>query len=228
MSELMRKNLELGLELGSLKSLVKATAESVMLLLDTSGSMESRMGNGRTKIDALRDVVRDTRDQGRVPMIAFGGPADQQTRFVDDVPNPDGSTPLHDAIALAKTYGATRLVVISDGIPDHQPSALDQARAFGGQIDVVFVGDGDTGGYDTMGMAFMDELAKLTGGKRFEGNLSDTKKLTGQVIGLLEGEVEPTRGPIAGPGFTADDAEVGTEDDDFDEDEEEDEDDEDA
>jgi len=212
-NELVRTKLEQGLSLGSLKSLVKATAESVMLLLDTSGSMETRMSTGRRRIDGLRVVVTDIKAQGHVPMIAFGGPYDSQVRFVDVVPDPDGGTPLHEAIPFAKVYGATRLVVISDGCPDLTDQSMEAARAFGGQIDVVFVGNaGESGSF------FLDQLAQATGGKRFEGSLGDTKQLTATVIGLLEGEVEPTRAPIQGPGFTADEADPLAEADDPDDD----------
>ena len=196
--QLTRQSLELGLDLGSLKSLVKATAENVMLLIDTSGSMSDRIVGGGSKIEGLRTSVKEIgpKENG-VPMIAFGGPYDAQVRFVDAVPDPDGGTPLHVAIPYAKEYGATRLVVVSDGQPDLSEECLLQAKTFGGQIDVVYVGNpGDHGS------AFLDELAHLTGGKRHEGNLGDTKKLTGTIIGLLEGEVEE-RAPIQGAGFTA-------------------------
>lgn len=201
--ELTRKNLELGLDLGgSLKSLVKATAETVMLLIDTSGSMSDSLTGGMRKIDGLRKSVQDINplDNG-VPMIAFGGPHDAQVRFVDKIPDPDGSTPLHVAIPYAREYGATRIVVISDGHPDDSESSSEEAKKFGGQIDVVYVGNpGD------QGSTFLDQLALLTGGKRHEGDLGDTKKLTGMIIGLLEGEVEEPKAPIQGAGFTTVDA----------------------
>lgn len=192
--------------------------EVVMLLLDTSGSM------GGSPIQDLSKVVVGIQAQGSVPMIAFGGPYDAQVRFVDIVPEPDGGTPLHLAIPFAKTYGATRLVVVSDGMPDLKSESLNAAREFGGQIDVVFVGHpGNEGSF------FLDELAKLTGGRRINADLSNVKAITGTVIGLLEGHVEEERAPITGPGFSAVEAEpvedeVGTDDeDDFDEDDDEDE-----
>ena len=197
-NELIRTQLETGLAFNSLKSLVKATTEVVMLLVDCSGSMESRMQNGKSRIEGLRDSYRDIVATGHVPTIAFGGPYDAQVRFVDRIPDPDGGTPLHLAIPFAKTYGATRLVVISDGCPDLPDQCRIAAKDFNGQIDVVFVGEpGEAGSF------FLDELAKLTGGKRFEGDLSTTKMITGMVIGLLDGECEPAHAPIQGPGFTA-------------------------
>lgn len=203
-TDMIRLSLETSLE-SSLKSLARE-AEVVMLLIDTSGSMNEVVGRrsrfedhgGKRRIDALREVVHNITTTGSVPTIAFGGPFDAQVRFVDGVPEPAGGTPLHAAIPFAKQYGANRLVVISDGMPDLADESLIQAKAFGGQIDVVFIGNpGEEGSF------FLDRLAEATGGKRFEGDLGDTKKLTGVVIGLLDGEVEAPKAPIQGPGFTA-------------------------
>lgn len=192
----------------------------VMLLIDCSSSMDTKMKNRKTRIDGLKEVVAGIKAQGHVPMIAFGGPFDAQVRFVDGVPEPDGGTPLHLAIPFAKEYGATRLVVISDGEPDLREQCLIEARNFNGRIDVAFVGDpGDGGEY------FPGELATLTGGTSFTGDLTDPKKLTSGVIGLLEGEVEPVKAPIQGPGFTTvedpDDIEDAEEDEDDEEDDDE-------
>ena len=224
--ELTIKKLETGLALGSLKALVKATAENVMLLLDTSGSMEGYIpaegeNPGITKINGLRKVVAEIQGSGHCPMIAFGGPYDAQVRFVDAVPNPDGGTPLHHAIEYAKSYGATRLVVISDGYPDLADQSMQAAKDFGGQIDVVFVGVAGEAG-----SVFLDAMAKMTGGKRFEGSLADTKLISNTVMGFLEGNVEPERAPIQGPGFTAEETiieEPVDEDDDEDDDDDDDE-----
>lgn len=215
-ASLVRSKLDVSLNIGGgLKGLVKATAENVMLLLDTSGSMECRvdMREPKRRIDALREVVTQVKGTGTVPMIAFGGPYDAEVRFVDVIPEPDGGTPLHAAIPYAKTYGATRLVVISDGCPDVRDMCLDEARRFGGQIDVVFVGQaGDPGS------EFLDQLARASGGKRFEGSLADVKAITGAVIGFLSGDVEPARAPIQGAGFTAETSEPVEEEDVEDED----------
>lgn len=212
-TDLVRQALEESLEAGSLKAMAR-DAECVMLLIDCSGSMDGRMRNGKRRIDGLREVVNTIKVSGHVPMIAFGGPYDAQVRFVDGVPEPDGGTPLHLAIPFAKEYGATRLVVISDGIPDLQQQSLDEAKKFGGRIDVAFVGNAGDGGE-----TFLAELARVSGGTQFTGDLGDPKKLSASVIGLLEGEVEA---PIQGEGFASvddDDVIEPEEDDEEDEDE---------
>lgn len=188
-TDLVRKQLETSLESSTLKSLQRELgADNPMLCLDLSGSMDARMMNGKTRIVGLREVLASI--QG-VPMIAFGGVETSEPRFVDRAGDSGGGTPLHAAIALAKTYGATRLVVISDGLPDDGPRAMDEAKSFRGKIDVVFVGDTDSA-EGRLGSQFLDELARATGGQRIVGSLVETKAITGKVMLFLEGEVAPT------------------------------------
>jgi hypothetical protein len=186
-NELVRKNLETSLQLGSLSEVVK-DAETIMLLIDTSSSMDERVRtSNRRAIDHLADVVREINPRAAgIPMIAFGGPYDAQCRFVDAVPEPDGGTPLHIAIPMAKEYGANRVVVISDGCPDLSEQCLAEARTFGGRIDVVYIGTpGDAGEF------FLRQLAELTGGTCGAHDITNTKALSGKVMLLLEGEVAP-------------------------------------
>jgi len=205
----VRKNLELGLELGSLKSLVKETAEVVMLLIDTSYSMAGYYDDGKSPIDQLRDAVKEINPRANsIPMIAFGGPYDAQVRFVDAVPDAAGGTPLHIAIPYAKEYGATRVVVISDGCPDLHEQSLKEAKAFGGQIDIIYIGEADDSGSQ-----FLEKLAALTGGSRLQGNILEPKQLGAMAIGLLEGEVEK-KVTLQGPGFTTVDQDEEVEEDD--------------
>jgi hypothetical protein len=211
-NELVRKNLETSLQLGSLSEVVK-DAETIMLLIDTSSSMDERVRtSNRRAIDHLADVVREINPRAAgIPMIAFGGPYDAQCRFVDAVPEPDGGTPLHIAIPMAKEYGANRVVVISDGCPDLSEQCIIEAKAFGGRIDVVYIGTaGDAGDF------FLRHLAELTGGTCGVSDVSKTKELVGTVIALLEGEVEAPKAPIQGAGFTTVEADEPDDDDDVD------------
>lgn len=219
-TDIIRKNFDQSLTLSSLDDLVKAATDFPMLLIDCSGSMDTAMRNGKTRIEALREVVAQIKaDHGGVTMIAFGGEETSSPRFVDGVPNAGGGTPLHLAIPYAKSYGATRVVVISDGLPDMRQESLHQARLFGGPIDVYYVGDpGDQGSF------FLEELAAVTGGKRFEGDLGNPKQLAAGVAGLLMGAVEE-RAPIQGEGFAVVETEPEEEDDDDDTDDDDDEDD---
>lgn len=196
-NSLIKKSLEQSLGVKSLSDLVRAkTSEEVFLAIDCSGSMGTMLRNGKRRIEGLRTVVSDIQQQRETRMIQFGG--DDSVGWVTSVPEPSGSTPLAEAIEFARTAEAGRLVMISDGYPDNAQRAFDAARAFGGRIDVVFVGDpGDRG------EKFLLELASLTGGTSFTGDLGAPKELASGVIGLLTGardeddDEEDERGPIA-------------------------------
>lgn len=197
---LMVTMLEKSGSLTSLSDLIRVKDnENVALLLDISGSMDlpvddslSHNRNYTRRIEALRRTVAEVMQTRVVPKIVFGGPIrndDQLNVFawmVEDIPEPTGSTPLKEGIEFAKQQGFGRLLLISDGGPDNPSGALEAARQFGGRIDVIFVGPAGSGGSE-----FMDEIAAVSGGSKFEGDLGDTKQLAGTVIGLLEGNVEP-------------------------------------
>jgi len=228
-NSLVRLNLDLALNTGSLDELMEVANDKPMLLIDVSDSMnthittvtaEGQRVQGDTRIEALRKVVTNIRGEVQVVMIAFGGES-VTPRFVDNVPAASGGTPLHLAIALAKEYGATRLVVISDGAPDMAEQSKEEARKLGGRIDVIYIGD--PGGY---GEDFLLELAALTGGTRFDGKLSDPKQLGRGIIGLLTGgEDEAPQGEAF---FSQDEDEEDDEDDNDEEDDDADDDDDEA
>jgi hypothetical protein len=199
-NELMR-TMNKSLEVKSLKDLVRArTSENPVLLVDTSMSMGATLHNGKTRIQGLREVVAGLMAKRPTTMIAFGyaptsnveqeqshplDPVFGKVGFVTEVPDAKGGgTPLAEGIAFARQNGFARAVIISDGMPNDRAAAMEEARQFGGQIDVIFVGNpGEPGSL------FLDGLASATGGRRFEGDLADVKELTGAVIGLLNGEV---------------------------------------
>ena len=184
-------------EVKSLRDLVRSrTSENPALLLDLSGSMAMHMHNGKTRQQGLREVVTGLQSKRPTTMIGFGMDATpghpmepnsggQLVGFINEIPEALGpSTPLAEAIDFARVGGFAKAVVISDGIPDDRSAAMAAAMSFGGQIDVIFVGNpGEPGSI------FLEELAKATGGRRFEGDLADVKEITGAVIGLLNGEV---------------------------------------
>lgn len=165
----------------SLGALVKARTRRSLLLVDCSGSMGQHiMATGQRKIDALRKVVADLRETHPVPTAAFG--LGRGVQLVDTIPEPANSTPLHRAIDFGTAQGATHLVVVTDGYPDSADAAFEAARAFGGPIDVFYIGDAGESGAQ-----FCQSLAKLTGGTCGVTDLgSDAQKsLPGQIRLLL-------------------------------------------
>lgn len=187
------KTLSRSLALNSLDDLVRSKkAENVVLLLDCSGSMSNQMRNGKRRIDGLRDVVADVQKDRPTRMIGFGISSSRgdDIAFIGRVPEPNGGTPLARAIDFAREAGFGRAVVISDGMPDDQEAALEAAGRFGGQIDVVYVGDPEPEDRVWGGAKFLLKLAESTGGTSFDGDLSAVKQLASTVKGLLAGNVE--------------------------------------
>jgi hypothetical protein len=150
--------------------------EERVVLKDTSGSMGGYTdGNEKRKIDALRDLDKDLKDQGyRYKSVVFG----ETVELRDDIPEPAGGTPLTEALRLAREHKPGRVIVISDGIPDSPHSALDAARELGCPIDCFYVGP-----LGNAGQAFMKELADVTKGTSFTGDL-------GKGMKMLETEVK--------------------------------------
>lgn len=175
----LAKQLSKSLQVGSLDDLVRVQKEAnIWLLIDCSGSMSTHMRNNKTRITGLREAVQSIQTEKRMPMIQFGQAPTPSV--VEYVPDPQGGTPLHLAIDLARTNESSRAIVISDGEPDSDQLALEAAARFGGRIDVVFVGDPGT-----RGESFLKRLAESTGGESFTGDLQEPKKLAAGVMGLL-------------------------------------------
>jgi len=155
-----------------------------LLLVDRSSSMSERIRTGERKIDALRNVVDKVRSTHPVPLAAFPATSldgHNRCELVDSVPEPRGMTPLAAAIQFGHMQEATHLVVVTDGIPDSKTAAFDAAKAFGGPIDVFYIGDGND-----EGARFCAELAKLTGGQCGVTDLLGEKKLlAGKITALL-------------------------------------------
>lgn len=183
----LAKKLSSSLESGSLKALVqeRKAEKETHLLLDYSSSMDGGVfyGSQTRKIDALRKIADDLRADTTCPQVGFGGSAydgSNNIRFIERVPEPAGGTPLAEGIDFCAQHGAKRIVVVSDGEPDDPQAALASAKAFGGVVDIVYVGP--EGG---PGAVFMKKLAEATKGRVQVTTLRDTKQLTGQLRGLL-------------------------------------------
>jgi Mg-chelatase subunit ChlD len=162
----------------SLQSLVRGRVKRSLLLVDASGSMGSLTAKGERKIDVLRKVVKDLREQHPVPVAAFGVP--KGVEVVDIVPEPSGCTPMHSAIDFGAAQGATHLIIVTDGQPDSEARTFEAAARFAKPIDVFYIGDGNDGGAD-----FAKRLAAATGGTANVTDLGAPKQLTSAIAGLL-------------------------------------------
>jgi Mg-chelatase subunit ChlD len=184
-SERMIERLQKSLATTSLDDLVRAESERSLILVDVSSSMDETIKSGERKIDALRNVVRSLRESHPVPVAAFGGGVGQdafqdRAAIVDEIPEPAGGTPMAEGIAFAKQITATHIVMVTDGVPNSMSAALDAARAFGGRIDVFYIGDGDDDGAH-----FCNTLAASTGGVSSVTGLDKPKELASKIAGLL-------------------------------------------
>ena len=146
-------------------------ARRSILLVDVSFSMNDRIRAGGRKIDALRKVVATLRDTHSVPVAAFGvNDSHNGVALIDEVPEPQGSTPMDNAIDFGREQGANHLVIVTDGQPNDEHRTLRAAQAFGNPIDVFYVGDGS-------GRDFARRLATMTGGEFQNADLGAIKQL---------------------------------------------------
>jgi hypothetical protein len=102
------------------------------------------------------------------------------------LPEPAGRTPLAQALHLVAKWRPARVVVVSDGQPDDDQTALAAARALRpAVIDALFVGDPG----DQAALRFMRTLALMGGRPGISGtrNLLESKALATEIAGLLAG-----------------------------------------
>ena len=107
--------------------------EKVCLLLDVSGSMAYPAEPGRSKIDALREIVRGLTAQY---IYAFSRTCKRISR--ENIPDPQSATALAEAFAKIKSSGMTRAVLITDGLPDDEEGAIREAAGL--SLEIFYVG----------------------------------------------------------------------------------------
>lgn len=103
---------------------------------------------------------------------------------MQDIPEPQGGTGLHNAIALAIPYNPHKTLVISDGKPDDPKQALSIAEKLSGIINTLYIGSDR----DTDAIAFMRELARLGCGKSVSCDITNPHSsplLSGKIQNLL-------------------------------------------
>ena len=136
-----------------------------LILLDLSGSMESAdtpTGETRRKVATEHLIKLQKSHGGKVALFSF---ADYIVPCPSGLPQDcGGSTNLHKALEYLKQYddAGMKIIVISDGSPNDPEKCLKIASTFVNRIDVIFVGSETD--YDR-GRKFLEELARVTGGK---------------------------------------------------------------
>lgn len=133
------------------------TSGTTVILCDVSGSMDERAG-ARTKIEHLREALSEIWDasRGERRLIAFANAA-SEVQSPAQLPAPGGGTALHVGLDRAAACRPVHTVVISDGEPDSEDSALEAADRLSGKIDVIYCGSDS----NARAVAFMRKLARV-------------------------------------------------------------------
>jgi Mg-chelatase subunit ChlD len=126
---------------------------AIVILADTSGSMRG------TKIQRLRTELGKLWPEIHGRLMSFSDRIDWLDG-PEDLPEPMGGTDLTGALELAATVFPSEVIVISDGLPADEASALKAAELIPGTISVLFVGSDD----DQRGLEFLRRLAAVGGG----------------------------------------------------------------
>jgi Mg-chelatase subunit ChlD len=155
----------------------------VIVLIDTSSSMTQRDGYGeKSRYDRACDELANVQASlpGKIAVLSFG---DMVLFCPSGIPSqPCGMTDLTGALKFAKVADVDdmKFIVISDGEPNDEYSALLIASQYKNRIDTIYIGP--EGG---SGQRFLDRLAKESGGQAIKDFAA--KQLAQNVKGLLNG-----------------------------------------
>lgn len=136
---------------------------SVIILVDTSGSMDTNDSRGgRTRYEVACDELATLQGNlpGKIAVISFSSDAifcpNGQPTFIG------AGTRMEQALQFAKIadLDGVRFILISDGEPDNGPETLNIAKTYKNKIDTIYVGP--EGG---SGSSFLARLAKASGGQ---------------------------------------------------------------
>ena len=152
---------------------VEATVGQV-ILCDTSASMAG------PRIERLRDQLGVILESAPARLAAF----DTGFRWIDsihDLPQPNGSTRLAEALEQVARAWPTSVLVISDGEPNDPDAAIAAAALIPGVINTLFVGDD----HDRRGVAFLIRLARAGGGDFAHRDLNKGMQIGDAVRSML-------------------------------------------
>ncbi len=183
--------------------------ETLMLLIDTSGSMADFI-SGIMKMEAAKNAIREfirskflMQHGDRIGIISFGEwasviekPSQNYEHLENrvDVLSPNGSTAMFEGMRMAidsvsTAGGAKRIILLTDGIPTTtgRMSIITLAKdAAGRRIVIDTVGVGSPFDFMAYDEPLLRKIAAITGGT-FRRVL-DIQQLTGQFRELAEGK----------------------------------------
>ncbi len=136
----------------------------VIILIDTSGSMDSRDARGgksryETACEELSQLQRNL--PGKIAVFGFSSDTEFSPGGVPTFQQ--GGTNMTKALQTVKIADlpGMKFILISDGEPDEPTRTLEVAKTFQNHIDVIYVGPEER----PTGRKFLQELAAATGGK---------------------------------------------------------------
>lgn len=154
-----------------------------VVIVDTSGSMatcDSRGGKSRYTIACEELAALQGAKPGRIAVLSFSN----TTMFCPDGKpfNQEGGTDLTEALRFARIADVPgiQFIVISDGEPNDEKSALQEAAKYKAKIDVIYVGP-ET---QPAGREFLRKLAAASGGSLVTADRG--KALAESAMRLLE------------------------------------------
>jgi Mg-chelatase subunit ChlD len=165
--------------------------ETLVLLIDASGSMDEYLGFLKSKMDATREAIdrliagkARARERDLVGVVTFGEECELVSEPLDDFDlltsrarnvRAYGRTAMFEGLAytlelLEEAHGLRRIILLSDGCPTTTGSDLvlnlaGKARGMGVVIDTIGVGGGGHGREVSFDEALLRAVAELTGGK---------------------------------------------------------------
>lgn len=167
---------------------MKRANQEILIVADLSGSMGEPIGDlNLTKHQHLEIALADVRKtHPAAKIIVFS--STHQLFTGAKLPPPAGGTNLAGALHFASTFRPQKTIIISDGIPDNEVTAKQEADKITGVIDTIYCGpDGHPA------IQFLRSLSHFTGGISIEwdgrmdalGNTRGTNTLAANIRGLL-------------------------------------------
>lgn len=152
---------------------VDTMPDTSCLLLDISGSMESYLENGKTRISELRVLAAEFTNVRRFEFSS----SCSELNSSDPIPDANGGTNMAGAFLKVKSAGISHVVLITDGQPDSETLAFN--AACGLKIDVFYVGPDPA-------PDFLKRLCDQTGGQYGAASLGRLRELTTAVRAKLQ------------------------------------------
>lgn len=167
---------------------MKGASKDVLIVADLSGSMSESIGGlNVTKHRHLEIALADVRKTHPLAkVIIFNGGAQLFTGT--QLPEPAGGTNLAGALQFASQHKPQKTIIISDGLPDNEVAAKEQADKLTGVVDTIYCGpDGHPA------IEFLRSLSHATGGVSIEwdgcmealGTARNANTLASNIRGLL-------------------------------------------